>query len=845
MADLICTADGNLTAAATWGLVDSTSKLVATGTSTTALTTGNQDSATFTPGAITVDGVALRLAARASGSPTNTLTVVLRNSTDALDVVTTVLNVSDLPPAVTADEDGGWFFVKFASSQLLVAGKAYLIRCSLSSTSTAVSLFRDATTANWQRMLRTTTTQAPAAGDDMHIMGEYAGGGGVTSRTVTMDSTASTDYGSANTNTRIPAFTISKGGTLAYATASATNYVLRVSGHFTLHSGATFTIGTTGTPVPRDSTAVLEFDSTNTSQTTGAFGLMVYNGATFTAQGLSRTSGKNVFYCLLNTDEAAGQTTLGVDTDTGWLNGDEIAIASTTRTYSQSEARTLSGDAGASSLTVSAGLTNAHGGTAPVQAEVVLLTRNVKIRTTNSSFPGYINAWDTAVVDMDWVEHQYMGAGSPVVGMKCAVAAGSSGSVNVQYCSYRNTLGYIFYADQADSDLYTFSNNVAWSQGGNLSNILVRVGTTSGTNWTVSGNVCVGGSNGVTAFQIDDVGGTVTNNRASGYASGFNFSADDNAFGTVSGLVAHSNVGTGFTWNAGACVRRTFSNLTAYRNSSQGFIFNGPASSTQAPWSAVRIENLTAFGNTTTNVEFTGYMLNCVMSGWNVNGDTTFATTNGILWSGGSNRLHGVRFDNCNFGVASGILTTHTNDVNLNSSATVFWWEFWDCVFASGTEWANTGSILIGSALRSSKHDGTATRYKTQFYEGTVEDEQTIYDSAAPSAKLTPTAGATSAFRFEGVRSYAAVNSGGTVTFSVRVRKNASYSGSAPRLVAKANPAIGIDTDTVLDTHTASADTWEELTGTTAAASGDGVIEAVVDCDGAAGSIYVDNFSVV
>ena len=836
MADLICTADGNLTAAATWGLVDTTSKNVSTNTSTTTLGTGNSDSQTFTPGAITVDGIALRLASRAAGSPTNTLTVTLRNSTDATDAATVTINVSDLPPCSTSDIDGGWFFAKFASPVLLTAGKAYLVRLSLSATSTAVLIYRDATAANHQRLLRTTTTQAPTTGDDMFIMAEISAGGSVATRTVTMDSTAATDYGFGNTAILAPAFAISKGGTLTYGTSASTNYVLRISGHMVVYSGGTLNIGTTGTPIPRTSTAVLEFDSSNTAITNGAFGLSLRNLATFTAQGLSRTVGKNIYYCLLNTDEAVAQTTLGVDTDTGWLSGDEIGIASTTRLRGEAESRTLNADAGASSLVVTAGLTNAHSGTAPTQAEVILLTRNVKIRSVSSTNPGYIWAHDTSSVDIDWTEFRYMGGSGTVAGMICNTTG--TGSLSIQYCSCRDAIGYWFYADQSDSNNFTFQYNVAYTTGGASSNIGVRVSATSGTNWTVADNVVVSAGASTDIFYLDDLGGTVARNRASGGSGGFRIDHDDAAFGVFEDNLAHSNAGVGFLWAANTCNRRTLSNLTAWRNNGIGFQI---ASSTGSglPWREVKFSGVTAFGNGVSNITLAGYFDKCRGLNWSVYGEASYSVTNGVLWSGGANRAAEWRWDNSSFSV-------HTNDFNFNSAATRFLFEFWDCSFASGTEWANTGSITAGSAIRSTRHDGTATRMKTLFFEGTVEDEQTIFNTAAPSAKVTPNAVATSAFRFEGVRAYAPVNNGSTVTFSVRVRKTAAYDGSAPRLVVKMNPAIGIDADAVLDTLTVAADTWEELTGSCAAASADGVVEAVVDCDyGTGGNIYVDDFTVV
>ena len=89
-----------------------------------------------------------------------------------------------------------------------------------------------------------------------------------------------------------------------------------------------------------------------------------------------------------------------------------------------------------------------------------------------------------------------------------------------------------------------------------------------------------------------------------------------------------------------------------------------------------------------------------------------------------------------------------------------------------------------------------------------------------------------------------AVNNGQTVTPSIYVRENASYNGARARLIVKENAAVGITSDTVLDTATAASDeAWEQLTGTTAAVTDDGVLEFVVDCDGTAGQLNVDDFT--
>ncbi len=90
-----------------------------------------------------------------------------------------------------------------------------------------------------------------------------------------------------------------------------------------------------------------------------------------------------------------------------------------------------------------------------------------------------------------------------------------------------------------------------------------------------------------------------------------------------------------------------------------------------------------------------------------------------------------------------------------------------------------------------------------------------------------------------------AVANGATVTPTVYVYEDASYNWNRARLIVKRNDALGISADTVLDTATAASDAaWEWLTGTTAAVTDDGTLEFVVDCDGTAGNLFVDSFSV-
>jgi len=79
------------------------------------------------------------------------------------------------------------------------------------------------------------------------------------------------------------------------------------------------------------------------------------------------------------------------------------------------------------------------------------------------------------------------------------------------------------------------------------------------------------------------------------------------------------------------------------------------------------------------------------------------------------------------------------------------------------------------------------------------------------------------------------------------VRKDATYDGTAPRLIVDANPAVGRDSAAVVDTLTVGIDTWEQLTATVpvAVAEEDGVLTAWIEADGTTGKVYVDDWSAV
>lgn len=842
MSVLVSVASGNFTTSTTWGLVDSTSYLNAENATESLLTTAYSGtrSSGFTPGAITVSHLGVKLCERIG--TTGTMSVSLRNATIGLDdfVAGTevTIDTADLPSALEADLNGGWIFFKLATPVLLLAANIYNIQAKTSS-ATQVDLWCDGTADNISRAIVVTTNQSPVAGDDLIIAGEYVDQTTFNTFTVTMDSQDHTDYGAASTSLVTPAIAICNGGTLQWATTAATNFYLKVSGCIIVYSGGTYSQGTTGTPCPRNSSMTLTFDcGTNVD-----FGLVIRNLGTFYGQGLSRTVAKLIASCKLNTDEAAAQTTLGVDTDTGWLSGDEIAIASTSRTASECESRVLSADANASDMTVTVGLTNAHSGTSPTQAEVILLTRNVKLQGASATLQGYIDIKATAVVDVDWCEFKWLGSATANKrGIDCAV---TTGSVNIQFSSLHdftvassiglNMLG-------ASGTGLTFSSNVTFACAGNH---YLNVASTGSS--TLDSNIFMRNTDASsTLVFLADVGGTFTNNTlVAGTGACLLFNETDGLLGTYGGLTIHSGSGAGISFTSRTIGGSFTGTNTIWRQAGQGLSFGSSVDN-------VTFTNFTLFGNTTSNITFAvaSHCFNLLFTSLVSNGDSTFSTTNGINLAASSCSVL-LSIQTGNFSTASGIKTAHTNDINVSSGSAFFAAQVFlnNVILAAGTEVATQTALSgLGSFIASQKHDQTTGSHKTWKKYGTLTIEATtVHSPGTESLKMTPnnasnkleSSGAFGGFKVQ-------VANGQTCTPTIYVYEDATYNGARARLIVRRNDALGISADTVLDTATAASDeAWEGLTGATAAVTDNGTLEFVIDCDGTAGNLFVGSVSAV
>lgn len=833
MATLIAAANTGFTTASTWQVADSTSLLVSAASSTT-LTTSYVLSSTFTPGAITIDGIAVWVNTR-PGS-TGTISVALDQATATVAGTEVTINVADIP------SDGNcWVLFKFSAPVLLLAATAYSVKAKTSN-ATQVSLFRNATAGNWSRLLRTTTTGAPGAADNLYVLGEKTGAGAQTARTVTMDDAAAgaTVYGQID---------LSAGGTLTYGVSASTAYFLKIAGDLNVRAGGTLNIGTAGSPMPSTSSAVLEFNCGSNVQ----FGLLVKAGGVIETHGNAIANVK----AKLAADAAATATSLTTDISTGWLSGDEIALASTTATASQCEKKSLTAPAAGTTLTIAA-LTSAHSGTAPTQAELINLTRNVKIRGVSTSLQAYVVIENSSSCTWRYTELYQLGANDATkVGMRFNSASASS-VLDVQFCSWHDFIVSLSGANVVPAAAINcnivFSHNVSfgiprWHL--NFTDTGVSAGSVTLTDHVgirVTGSIDGVIETGIAEMVMDSV--VVVGGAASGDAS----LIIDGASGILNqftNLTAHSSGFHGIAIKRGIANKNTnVANLTAWRNSTSGIVI-GEANS------GVGLHNLsitgtnTLFGNTAPSpdgqLQLGGLVANCKFYNFILDGGVTIVANNGLYGNGGGgvfNCFINCYFYDCSFGAT----TAHAvSDVRSNTAGFTTWQTtFVNCVLASPTEIGSSAFVYPGSFMRFQRLDGT--KYQSINFEGTILRDTAIFNGSPPSIRLTPI---TTTYKLEVPIRKQQVANGASVTISVAVRcsvigDGAAYNGARPRLIQLKQPGAGTTSDVVLATATAASDgAFEVIGGTTAPVTDDTVLTFIVDCDGTAGWVNVDSLTIV
>jgi hypothetical protein len=205
---------------------------------------------------------------------------------------------------------------------------------------------------------------------------------------------------------------------------------------------------------------------------------------------------------------------------------------------------------------------------------------------------------------------------------------------------------------------------------------------------------------------------------------------------------------------------------------------------------------------------------------------------------------------NVNIGTGTGF-TTHTTGITYHASAaTNCIWEvtqrggaIGDSISGLWTKHVSAGAYSTLSSWKASGLGGTDVHFVNRPIQGIAAWEGTVFRTTAPAMKMTPLS---ATYKLQsGDKHIPLVNGAAAKTITVYIRKDATYNGSAPRLLLRRNDAIGVTADAVIATASlVAADTWYSVSGSLPVATLDGVVEVYVDCDGTAGNIYVDDWSI-
>lgn len=835
MANLIANATGNISASSfgTTETATNANNFPSTGVPSTTNSTAIGTSEVFTPTFTTTNTKvcdAIMLYCFSANSATGTFTVALNNGTS--DQATCVVNASDIPTT-------GTLVVFKLGSTVTLDGSANWkvgVKCSVAS---QVTCYRATSTANdYYKMLRLTTTATPASNDHVYITSGLTGQGTHNSFTITMDYTS---------NTIAPGqIDIGYFGNLTYGTSVSTNYYLQLNGNLYVWQGGTLNIGTVGTPIPSTSTAVLEFNCTVNVQ----YGLEPQAGSTVNTFGnsMSFTSTK------LAADVAANGSSITTADNTGWAVGDTLAFASTTKTNTDAEAANINTISG-TTITVTGGggtggaLKNAHSGTNSggfdTRAEVIDLTRNVKIRGISTANQSYVNIAAAAAVSFQWTEFYQLGSATA---NKRGIDVGTTtGSATFNGCSLHD-----YIAASSTGMLWNITTNANITVTSLVSynitaNHFNTVAISSATN-SVNGWVAIlNGASGSPMFNIAGTGLAFSNVTAtSGLGNGISFvPAGVYDTKTVSNLVCHSCAAYGMVINQTGGT--TFSNVKLWRNITSGGL------QLVNSYDCV-LDTWQVFGNQNGCFFTPGGLHNITLNNWTVDfkasaGDA-LTQANAFTWttSGSStyvlitNSTFGGSFPatatvNCSTGIIGGTIIFHnctSNDTSLVTSQT---------------------ALSAWSMISFQKFNGTAGNHKTYMTNGIISIDTTIFDIGPASQRLTPLTGSGS--NLKSALLSTPVANATSVTFTIKVRCSttsagdaASYNGAAPQLWVRRNFAAGITADTSLATMSstylpgnANQGLWATVSGTTATVTGDNILQFYVTCDGNAGWINVDSAS--
>jgi hypothetical protein len=835
MAKLASITSGNFTSSSTWGVINEQSFQAGVNAATAYIVTTTATSlGTFSPAStVTATHIGFRLVGTAN---IGTLTFDIFNVTAGSQVAGTQVTINKSALNFNSGSlSSSWYLIKIPTPPSLLSGTNYAIRVSSTAGSTTTIMANTVSNATTtHRFIVTSTTQAPASTDDLWVVSEWTTGSTVNEFTVTMDNTTSaTTFGSATAN--YGGVNLNTNAYLNYGTSASTNYYLRLNGNIWNSAGSSLNIGTSATTIPASSTAVLEFSGASQGFQQNGNAASVSFGNYVSSISI-RGENPTIPYALLGADAAVAATSITTNISTGWKSGNQVVLAGTGAVATGQDLRTLSTDAVGTTLTVTSGLTNAHGGSGDVIGEIINLTRNVKIR--NSSVSQGIFNLGASLVDIQGTEISRMGV---------LTLSGVA----------RKTFRYnSFYNSTQMSVTATGTINVDYNCFYNCSYFLLGpVGSTT-TPCTVNFNyfiLATGASSGVVGnININPRFTDFIGNIASGLAATVNSAFGSIVFynpgttfldklsnGVVSACTVHSS-NAGFGTN-------TLSSLDVYDCNAWRIAASTPGFAIFSIQS-IRLFNCNFWGNLST-LYGSVYISNATgveLYNCNMRGGTTVVSTRGMVL----NTLLDVQLKNCTFGTGQ---TNSFADVVINANTFDKRVLFDNCVLNSATKFSTLTNLISNEFVKLQRYQQTNNNHYIYTRAGNASQyDGVIYKTGTASTRLIPLS---TTFKHKSPVKVIPAASGTSPTVSVWVRKStvsdasgANYNGAQPRLMLLYSPSVfnfPSTSDVVLATMTAAVGTWEQLTATIPyTAIGNAGFEVYVDCDGTAGWINVDDWSV-
>lgn len=499
------------------------------------------------------------------------------------------------------------------------------------------------------------------------------------------------------------------------------------------------------------------------------------------------------------------------------------------------------------------GLNDANG---DVRAEVFLITRNVMVRSVaapgiTAGLYGLIQIGSTdAVVNWNYGEFSQLGSGGTTL---CGMyLLNNIGTFNCNFCTIRdfwNTSSVINANINSGGGTYSFLNNFFHNMNGTF-----NISTGSAASAIVVGNIIHLNGSSVFGLVVSPSSTVSYNTFVCGNTRAC-ISPNNSFSGIFTGSTRTHNTAhacshfLGQSGNHYGEFRKTIIWRMSNASSVGMFLISGASG-------PVTFTDLVMFGITAVQGMILSSNGNLVLNRPIINAGVNVVSTQVFITGSG------------------GSITVYDGEIGLVNSFSGFIGNWgvgaWQCIFYNTTF---GGSLMIqsptsatlGTSYTSIKHNGVAgdnrvwiPNGQSTSFTGHLVTDTSIYNKESPSLRCYP---GSATFKIQSPVMYVPVKSGINPTISIKVRKSAtgsgdsaSYNGNQPRLVLLCNSALGYSYDTtlgynmysaVLATASGAAGSWETLTANLPTTpTEDGVVAVVVDMDGTAGWVNIDDFYV-